>query len=85
MDASTRGAGVTWPPRGYGITVMSTRHGGMLKKLAAAPLPTSASPCWLLRPGSAGLRRHRTRERRKPLHNMKAPLQSLPNARTELI
>jgi hypothetical protein len=84
MDASTRGAGVTWPPpKGYGITVMSTRPPAMLKKLAAAP--HSASPCWLLRPGSAGLRRHRGWELMKPFHNMKAPFQSPLNARTDWI
>ena len=37
MDASTRGAGVTWPPRGYGITVMSAWPRAMLNKLAVAP------------------------------------------------
>jgi hypothetical protein len=37
MNASTRGAGVTWPPRGYGITVMSAWPRAMLNKLAVAP------------------------------------------------
>jgi hypothetical protein len=37
MDASTCGAGVTWPPRAYGITVMSAWPRAMLSKLAAAP------------------------------------------------
>jgi hypothetical protein len=83
MDASTRRSGVTWPPRGCGTTVMSTRHGGMLKKLAAAPHTGLA--LLALRPGSAGLRRHRSWELMKPLHNMKAPFQSPLNARTELI
>ena len=37
MDASTRGAGVAGPPRGYGITVMSAWPRAMLNKLAVAP------------------------------------------------
>jgi len=84
MDASTRGAGVAGPPRGYGITVMSAWPRAMLNKLAVAPhigLALLALP----RPGSAELRRHRSWERRKPLQNRKGPFQSLPNSRTELI